>query len=217
MSDWDWDWILKGSRLQPQDFMPTANASSSLTPPPDEDSSAGQVPLSAYGPAMTIQDPNAPSPPDNGGSSARGIANALDAAGYFPQGAADFARIVARSGGGDVGADSLKALKNTTPYMTVPLAIGSGIAGTISDINQGTSPPDAILGNAARQGLVYGAGWAAGAVPPEGVWTLPAIWLANKYLPPAPQIGHAIAHGILGPSPDSDPDYFPASWEAYGE
>jgi hypothetical protein len=58
MSDWDWDWLLKGSGLKPQDFMP-AQPPSSLTPPPDEDSSTTQVPLLAYQPPTTLQDPNA--------------------------------------------------------------------------------------------------------------------------------------------------------------
>lgn len=61
MSDWDWDWILKGSGLTPQDFMPAATPQtpSSFTPPPGADSSATQVPLSAYGAPTTLQDPNA--------------------------------------------------------------------------------------------------------------------------------------------------------------
>jgi hypothetical protein len=66
--------------------------------------------------------------------------------------------------------------------------------------------------------LVYGAGVAGGAIPlTEGALAIPAMWLANKYLPPAPGIGHAVVHGILGPLSNIYADYDPISLEAYGE
>jgi hypothetical protein len=61
MSDWDWDWLLDGSGLRPQDFMPTPK----LLPPADGYPSASQVPPSAYGPA-TLSNELAPDDPVRG-------------------------------------------------------------------------------------------------------------------------------------------------------
>lgn len=196
MSNWDWDWLLDGSGPKPEDFM---------TPRPDEDSSATQV--SAYGPPMTIRDPNATPSPDTDTPSARSVADALGAAGYFPDGAAAFARNVVRWGGGDPKA--LGPLDHTMPYLTGPLAVGSGIAGTLSDIDQGTSPLDAIVGNVVRGGLVYGAGAGVGAFT-DGIGSIPASIAADRILPPAPQLGHAITRGILDPPAPSPTVIYPA-------
>ena len=180
--------------------------------PVQQDQSAAFVPLSAYALPPPLQDPN-PAPPPAGTPSAAGIAKALDTAGYFPEGAAAAAKNVVRWGGGDIEADTLRALEKTKPFLTVPLAIGSGIAGTVSDIHQGTSPLEAIVGNAIRGGLVYGAGLAGAAGTPEagGVGGIPAALLADHYLPPAPQIGH-VAIGILGPLQSFNPAYDPAAF-----
>ncbi|HWF63044.1 MAG TPA: hypothetical protein VN685_00365 [Rhizomicrobium sp.] len=131
----------------------------------------------------------------------------MDVAGYFPDGAADFAKIVTRDTG------TAEALDGIVPYFDVPLAVGSGIANTIADIHQDTSPLDAIVGNILRGGLVYGAGLAGTAATPEiggagGMFTSAA---ADRYLPPAPQIGH-FAVGILGPLSSFDPAYDPVAF-----
>ena len=149
MSDWDWDWLLDGSGLQPQDFNP-APAQKPPTSPPGEYSGATQVPLSVYAPPIQLPDPNAGTPPDNATPTAAGAANALDVAGYFLEGAKAFAKSIVRWGGGDVKAPSVTALDSVTKYVGAPIAIGSGVAGTISDIHQGTSPLEAIVGKIIR-------------------------------------------------------------------
>ncbi|HUO02477.1 MAG TPA: hypothetical protein VMU31_06845, partial [Rhizomicrobium sp.] len=138
--------------------------------------------------------------------------------GYFPEGAATSAKNIVQWSGGDPGAATLKALKDATPYLTVPLAVGSGIAGTISDFHQGASPADAIVGNIVRGGLVYGAGAGVGELT-GGLGAIPASMAADHYLPPAPAIGHAIVQAILNPPslPDLYAAYDPASLEAFGQ
>jgi hypothetical protein len=136
----------------------------------------------------------------------------LGAAGYFPEGAAVLARNVGRLGAGD--ASALDTLKDTTPYFTGPLAAAKAVAGTVSDIHQGTSPLEATVGNIAREGLVYGAGVTGGAATEwgGGFGAIPAIWAADHYLPPAPQIGHAALRGILDPPPASPEVIYPGQY-----
>ena len=165
MSNWDWDWILKGSGLQPEDFMPT-QAPRAPSPTPTY-SSASQVPLSAYGPPATIQDPNAPPPPDTGTPTADGVKRALEGTEYGQDIVTPAATLIARLGGGDQSAvEGVEGVSR--PYLTGPLAAGAAVAGMVSDINQRTPPAEAILGNAARQGLVYGAGDGGRGCSPRG-------------------------------------------------
>ncbi len=181
----------------------------SIIPLPQQDQSAVFVPPSAYGPPPVLQDPNVGVAPPSGTPSAGAISDALGAAGYFPDGAASFAQIIA----GDKGL--AKALDKTKPFFDVPLAVGAGIAGGFADIHQGTSPLEAFVGNTIRSGLVYGAGMAgAAATPPpfEGAGGMFAGYEADKNLPPAPQIGHAVVQGILNPPPPNPTVIYPAQY-----
>lgn len=104
---------------------------------------------------------------------------------------------------GDMSA--LKGLEKVTPALTGPLAIGGGVAGAISDINNGVPASTAILGNTVRTGLVAGAGLAGGAfLGPLGGPA--AAWAADRYLPDSASIGRGV-EGVLKTAPD--PTYFP--------
>src|SRR5579884_3137621 len=79
MSDWDWGWLLKGSGLRPEDFMPPPQMPSSFTPPPPgEDSSATQGALSAYGTPTTIEYPDSSGPRNTGTPTAEDVQKALE-------------------------------------------------------------------------------------------------------------------------------------------
>jgi hypothetical protein len=102
---------------------------------------------------------------------------------------------------------ALNGLEKVTPALTGPLAIGGGIAGTISDINHGVPASTAILGNTVRTGLVGGAGLAGGAIPFIGPLAGPAAaWAADRYLPDSASIGRGVER-VLSTAPD--PTYFP--------
>ena len=215
------DWSFLGSEPGPsqplQGIVPvtvTPPVMPSIVTVPPQDQSATRVPLSAYASPPALRDPNASLPPPAGAPDARAISNALEAAGYFPQGAASFAKIIAGAG------PSIDALEKTTPFFTVPLAIGSGVAGGVADTQNRTPPVDAWVGNAIRGALVVGAGAAGTAMTPEigGAGGMLAGYEADKHLPPAPQIGHAVVQGILNlPVPNLYPSYDPIALEAFGE
>ena len=190
---------------------PGAPQTPALIPVSLQDASAALMSRVAYAPPPALQDPNAGMPPSASTPNAEGVASALKYSGWGQDAATLFARQIGRLGSGD--RTVLNNLESTARrYLTGPLAAGEALAGTMSDIHQGASPLDATMGNFVRGGLVYGAGVGGGSVS-DGFGAIPATWLADRYLPPAPQIGHAIVQGILGPPLLYDP----SSFEAYGE
>jgi hypothetical protein len=70
----DWDWLFGNASGRAPGIIPV---------PPEQDTGAAQVPLSAYDGAPVLPDSNAGTLPDTGTPSARGTANALDVAGIF--------------------------------------------------------------------------------------------------------------------------------------
>ena len=123
---------------------------------------------------------------------AKGISTALGAAGTIVDGThgaiGQIGQIVAK---GDL---VLKGLKGVTTAITTPLTIGSGVANTISQIRHGAPPDAAIMGNAARTGLVLGIGGLAGALSgPAALGIAPlAAYGADRFLPDGTSIGKAI-------------------------
>lgn len=92
----------------------------------------------------------------------------------------------------------LKALPWATRAITAPLAIGAGIADTVSDINNDAPRGEAILGNTLRTVLVYGSGLVANAV--AGPLAGPtASYYMDKKLPSGAVIGHSVIEGLSDP------------------
>lgn len=94
----------------------------------------------------------------------------------------------------------LHRLPLVTQAFTVPLAMGAGIADTVSDINRGAPRGEAVLGNIARTGLVYGSGLLAGAIPYVGFAAGPytSYWM-NEHLPSGAEMGHSMIRQLRDP------------------
>ncbi|HKU64447.1 MAG TPA: hypothetical protein VJQ06_05265 [Rhizomicrobium sp.] len=133
---------------------------------------------------------------------AEGIADALDATETTVDTVHGGIDQAFRSFGKSLPGDKtvLHRLPYVTHAITVPLAMGAGIADTFSDINKGAPREEAILGNIARTGLGYGAGLLAGAIPYVGFAAGPytSYWM-NEHLPRGAEMGHSMMRQLRDP------------------
>ena len=176
---------------------PTLNAMADINSWADGTHPLGSLDVTGPAPA-SVQGPDIP-PPD----SAKGVEKAFDTTGTM----VDVMHGIIGQAGSFLPGDKtvLAGLRGVTTAITTPLTIGGGIAGTFSDIHNGTSPGTAILGNAARTGLVLGAGALGEIGGPLG--GAAAAYAANHYLPDSATIGRGLVNSITTPP---DPSiYFP--------
>jgi hypothetical protein len=187
--------------------------------------SAALLSTSAYPQTVNLQDVAVPSvsrfvirdmgsgnlnPVVNGNSGAQNGAPGDDvygrvAAGFKGGGlAADTAATVASKVGALGSGDRavLQGLEGVTRrVISRPFAIAEGAADIAKDIRDGASPAEAIVGNAVRTGIIYGAGALAGGLPGIGVG------LGLDYVLPN---GAVIGHAVMNPNlpPNFDPSLF---------
>lgn len=91
---------------------------------------------------------------------------------------------LAKAAGATASDPMITGLKTLNTVYSVPLSAAEGVARGATDLRNGASLPDAIVGNVMRTGLVAGAGM----IPYVGPG---AAFAANRYLPDGAAMGHA--------------------------
>jgi hypothetical protein len=173
--------------------LPPPNSLGLLTDGHEHPTGSGGV--APVGPLPTYSEIDATGERDNKQDPADGYAKAArytKAAATSAHNAARFLIPAAEKGG-----PMATGLKTLNTIYSVPLSIGEGVARTFTDHRNGAPWDDAVVGNAARTGMVMSGVAATSEIPPLSA--VVGIGL-NKYLPDGAVMGHFINRNMNNPA-----------------